>query len=198
MLYELHLTTDPDVCLADWIGWTNRAGQKALDIRLAAQDATNPRQIMTAGTYEGIDATAAEWVYNLQEEMLAAGFPIQRAKLEVPLDKSGPYIGRISYYEAHVKSLVPENRYPFLVKETHSLGWVVSYNALFEHQDGLRKVYLTKRRSGNDHYIDAGHKLSLAFSKLAPSSFHTVRMESEAVIDDTNPMIDEGWADVPV
>jgi hypothetical protein len=196
MLFELHLTTEPDTDLHEWKLFWQRHNIKPLDIRLVSEDAAHPRQIMMAAVFEGDNRGALIWATDLQKSMHDdGGFTIKRSKLEVPLDKSAEFAGRLAYYEAHVKSLVEDRHFKDVRYSAEKLGWSMSYNALYTEVDGLNKVYLTKRVPGEVDYVEAGHLLSIAFGNIVTRAYKAIRMESEAVIIDTNPSLDGGWAE---
>lgn len=194
MLFELHLTTRPDVQLADWIGFCNRTKIKPLDIRLHPEGHAHGRQIMMAAVYEGDTVGALEWAVNLQDQMDASGFPIIRTKLEVPLDKSAEFQDRVRYYETHVKCAVKPDDVDHVVEYLTGYGWMASFNALYRSDHGYEKWYFT-RRYYEPSYLNAAAEFHRAFGiDFQSLHFGAVRMESEAVLIDSNPNLDKGWA----
>jgi len=200
MLYELHLTTAPSADLGEWSRMWKTLDIKPLAIQVASDEGVpeNPFQVMMAAVFEGNDDEARDWVFGLEAIMEDKGFDLVRSKIEVPLDKSVQY--RPAYYETHVKSLIQPAHTDEVILAAEDLGWKASTNVLFSHEAGLEKWYFTRRAydDGSDtfNYLNIGHQFSKAFSELvnADLPFHTVRMEKEAVIGDTNPGYDEGWA----
>lgn len=218
MLYELHLTVDPSTDILAWGEWCVNQGIKPLEIHLAANGSDHSVQKMFATTFQGIDSEAFIWMDDLiraaensdyeydgldyepvENELTGMtippntpGFKVIRAKLEVPLDKSAQYT-MAPYHECHVKSLIEADNVSTLVKFAESAGWSASTNVLFPETDGLQKWYLTKRTYG-ENYLASSGVFKDAFADLPTDAFQAVRMESEAVVYDTNPALDRGWA----
>lgn len=217
MLYELHLTVDPRTDIVAWGNWCVELGIKPLEIHLA--EGEHPVQKMFATTFEGEDFEAFEWMQRL---IIAAehadyeydhlcydtiefgtgeiarmpetpGFKVIRAKLEVPLDKSAQYT-MSPYHECHVKSLIRKDLVDTLVEVANRRDWSASTNVLFPETDGLQKWYFTKRDYRRADYLRSAREFKEAFAELPTELFNAVRMESEAVIYDTNPALDHGWA----
>lgn len=217
MLYELHLTTLPSVDHHAWIHFTKvqlSSTAKPLLIELSGgQDEhpywgepMHPVQVMTADTFVGEDEMALAWAFGQQNKVIEHGFPLVRAKLEVPLDKSGPYEGGVAYYETHVKSLIPPADVSRMVEVLAETGWHASQNVWYSDEDGLEKWYFTQRaypevietHRGKDdtpQRVLAGREFAESYNTLLTFNWHTVRMESEAVIIDTNPDLDRGWTE---
>jgi hypothetical protein len=196
MIYELHLTVDhnhPDFTLDRWKQFCDRFGAKPLDIRLAAEVPPRAqRQVMFALVREGDDSGAWRWMHGFEHDAQRSGFKVLRSKLEVPLDKSAPYHSP-EYHETHIKSLIPAQEVDVLVPQLCDMGWVASYNALFPRDAGLEKWYFTQRAYGVS-FTQAGREFAESYAALTEINWHTVRMEKETVIEDTNPSLDEGWA----
>jgi hypothetical protein len=190
MLYELHLTVQPDAPIDRWTQLCSDLGIKPLLIQLTK--GTNPRQVMFAAVHEGDDDTADAWAERLERVVVNAGFNLIRRKLEVPLDKSAPYMTPV-YHECHVKTLVPTEQASAVIAAAEAQGWAVSRNLLYAQHDGLEKWYLTQR-DYNSLYLAAARKFADAFAALPRAGYHTVRMESETVVSDSNEWLDEGWA----
>lgn len=192
MLYELHITVDHNrgPSLRRWKELCHGLEAKPLDIRLTGGQ--NPRQVMFAIVHEGDDSSARLWQTALTCKVQDNGFHILRTKLEVPLDKSAPY-HRPAYHEAHVKSLIPDDQVSYIVGTATDLGWIASWNALFPKDAGLQKWYFTWR-DYSQSFLAAGRDMSAAFAQMTDFNWHTVRMEKETVIYDSNPGLDEGWA----
>lgn len=191
MLYELHLTTESTVDLNAWLTFCGSWDIKPLQIQLEG-DEPYADQIMFAAVHSGDDDSAKAWVAEISEDMVECGFPVIRTKLEVPLDKSSPYKEPV-YHEAHVKSLINSNLVDNVVKFARGHGWIASRNGLYRELDGHEKWYFTKRAYGT-HYLDAGTEFKKAFADLPSFGWHTVRMEMETVIADSNEELDAGWA----
>jgi hypothetical protein len=196
MMYELHITVDheaPGFYLADWIGFCNRHAIKPLDIRLDSSHAKRPRQVMFAVVAEhgGPTSFAYVWRNEWEAAVLSSGFKILRSKVEVPLDKSAGI--EAVYHECHVKALIPADAVPAVVDEARDIGWLASWNNLFPDDAGLEKWYFTLRNK-HDDFKRAGHGFAQAYGHIASFNWHTVRMEKETVIYDSNPALDEGWA----
>lgn len=222
MLYELHLTVDPTTDILAWGNWCVERGIKPLEIHLASK-AASPVQKMFATTFQGTDSEAFIWMddliraaqnsdyeyddidYSFDEQDAAfqdfgtqvkrkntPGYKVIRAKLEVPLDKASKYTNA-PYHECHVKSLIEPDNVGTLVKFAESLGWSASTNVLYPSADGLEKWYFTQRTYG-EGYLDSAASFKDAFAALPTDAFQAVRMESEAVVYDTNPGLDKGWA----
>lgn len=215
MLFELHLTTDPKSHGQAWKNFCeNKLGAKPLLIELSGGVDEHPywgepvhlQQMMTASTFKGTDTEGQLWAREQQKEVITAGFPLVRTKLEVPLDKSGGYEGQIEYYETHVKSLIPPSEVSRMVEVLSEAGWHASQNVWYADEDGLEKWYFTQRvypsMVGQEYTHDqttpervfAGREFAESYNTLLTFNWHTVRMESEAVIMDTNPDLDRGWA----
>lgn len=193
MIFELHLTVDhdhPDFDLDDWCALCEHHGAKPLDIRLA--HGRHDRQVMFAAVHEGSNRSAGFWKAGLSAEVEAGGFVILRSKLEVPLDKSAPYTSPV-YHECHIKSLLPADERDEIVGKLTDAGWLASWNDLFPRDTGREKWYFTLRSYSTD-FIQAGRDFAEAYAALAEINWFTVRMESETVIQDSNPDLDEGWA----
>lgn len=193
MIYELHITVDhdhPDFDLDLWSHICALMSAKPLDIRLA--EGLHDRQVMFAAVHEGDDASMRDWKARLTQCVVANGFSILRTKVEVPLDKSAPYTHPV-YHEAHIKSLIPADEVPRIVASLTNAGWIASWNDLFTEDAGLQKWYFTWRAYGVP-FIQAGREFAESFAYLTEVNWHTVRMESETVIEDSNPALDEGWA----
>lgn len=190
LIYELHLTTTPDVDLDSWADACNELGVKPLDIRLHGEDIEHDRQIMFAGVFDGTEEKADYWVLYCQSFMESHGFSIERTKIEVPLDKSASYKEPV-YHEAHVKCLLTPDQADANLRLAAREEWVASYNALSMDYDGFAKWYFTQRRPGNWDYRDAGSFFSTMFSNFNPIG--SVRMEKETVIYDSRPELDTGW-----
>lgn len=187
MLYELHLTTSPEVDLEAWVAICRGLDIKPLDIRLSAGE--NPRQIMMAARYEG--AEAGTWVRRIRSALEAAGFPILREKLEIPLDRATDR-AREAYHEAHVKALVPPEFVDAFALAGRRAGWIMSWNALYPGVDGYAKVYLT-RRASRVTALEAAQDFRCAFADLGELP-GVVRMEMETVLADSAMDLDAGWA----
>jgi hypothetical protein len=197
MIYELHITVDhtkPDFSLDRWQQFCAEGGIKALDIRLDEFQAKNPRQVMFAAVTEidGPSSGAYLWRNSWESLVRSEGFDILRSKCEVPLDKSAEFTEPV-YHECHVKSLIPADVSGIAVDTIHEEGWLASWNELRPNDDGLEKWYFTLRSYGT-RYKDAQREFIDAYAQMAGHHFHTVRMESETVIYDSNPSLDEGWA----
>lgn len=193
MIYELHITVDhndPDFYLESWVAACEQWDAKPLDIRLA--EGKHTRQVMFAIVHQGDDMTAHDWVYRMLRKVHDAGFVILRQKLEVPLDKSASYL-RPPYHEAHIKCLIPADESAHAVDRLCNAGWVASYNDLFRDDAGMEKWYFTWRAYGVD-FKWAARAFADQFADLSDVCWHAVRMESETVLQDTNPDLDEGWA----
>lgn len=208
MLYELHITINPDSNLREWELFCESKGYKPLLIELHddqnAEQIANPQQMMFAAIFEGTHEEAVKW-REATAGLVHKDFQIIRQKLEVPLDKSQPFVSP-PYYEIHVKALIDPECLGGNLRDAAHLNWRASRNALFTHDQGYEKWYFTKR-----FYPDK-RGLSERFSwwpyqwRSAATYFHTeyadcfnilggvCRMEMEAVVMDTNPELDEGWA----
>lgn len=191
MLYELHLTTDNSVNIYDWIDFCNEQKIKPLHIELKGDESYDD-QVMFAAVHEGDDESASKWAETLDAHMYCSGFEVIRAKLEVPLDKSSPYESPV-YHEAHVKSLIHSDLVDNVVKFARTHGWIASRNGLYRELDGHEKWYFTRRAYGIPYY-KAGTAFKKAFADLPNFGWHTVRMEMETVITDSNEELDAGWA----
>lgn len=193
MIYELHLTVDhkhPDFSPGDWIEFCRNNNAKPLDIRLASGKHT--RQVMFAAVHQGDEGSMRRWKGGLTGAVCQAGFSVLRSKLEVPLDKSAPYEIPV-YHEAHIKSLIPKNEVENVVESLLEQYWIASWNHFFPRDAGLEKWYFTWRAYGVP-FIQAGREFAEAYAALTEVNWHTVRMECETVIEDSNEALDEGWA----
>lgn len=189
MQYELHMTTAPDVDVDHWSALCAWLRTKPLLIRLATGE--SPRQVMMTGRHDGDDQSAATWRGNLHAAFGAAGFPIIREKMEIPLDKSGDYPA--AYYEAHIKMLLAEPEARALPDLADAVGLHLSTNELARTVDGREKWYLTARAYGVD-LDDAAAGFGEKLAHVTSLGWHGVRMEMEAVLADSNPALDAGWA----
>ena len=208
MLYELHITVDPASDLDKWKLFCHVYGLKPLLIELYddenAEKIEHPQQMMFAGVFEGTHEDAIRW-RETTAERVSEDFTIVRDKLEVPLDKSQPFTSP-AYFEMHVKALIDPACIGGNLREAAHLDWRASRNLLVKNDRGYEKWYFTKR-----FYPDK-RGLSERFSwwpfewRNAATYFHTqyadcynilggvCRMEMEAVISDSNPDLDAGWA----
>lgn len=196
MLYELHLTVKEKDRTEDWKKLCQAEGIKPLLIELVRPEVEDKLQLMFAATHEGTDDTAAEWHYDLTQEVAAAGFTVIRSKLEVPLDYSAPY-HTWAYHEAHVKALLFEDEAVWMIPTARELGWVVSKNNFKESDAGLEKWYFTVRDYRHAFRTAAGEfgrLYSNLTDSLIPASDGLVRMEMETVLHDSNQELDDGWA----
>lgn len=188
MLYELHITTAPDVDVQRWVALCRALGIKPLLIELA--EGEHRRQVMMAARHEGDDHSAERWREDMAAAFTAAGFPIVRQKLEVPLDKATGYAP--IYHEAHVKMLLCRDEVNALPRIAAHAGMHASRNALVVEVGGLEKWYLTSRAYGINIHA-AADRFGEAF-RAVHECLPGVRMEMETVLADTNPLLDEGWA----
>jgi hypothetical protein len=192
-LFEHHLTVDGQTDLRKWEQTCAMIDAKPLVIELGPDGKTgkHPRQMMWAVVTETDDPEG--WVTDLWTHAVERGHRFVRSKLETPLDKSANFDP--AYYEAHVKSLIPAAEAAEMVKACQDHGFVASRNALYPSTLGLEKWYFTLRSydSGRD-FVSAGADFARDFAWLTKLNWHTVRMEMEAVIFDTNPDLDRGWA----
>lgn len=194
MLHELHLTVDGET--PAWEAFCLRlvgvGGAKPLLIELRADRPARPLQLMFAATHDGNGATAANWAWQLEAACRTGGFPVLRRKLEVPLDKSAGL--DVLYYECHVKALLRQGEVAGAVRRAEALGWAASRNLLRPQDDGLEKWYFTLRARGMG-YRDAAVAFQAGFVALgwAPGDFVALRMESEAVVEDSDEAFDAGW-----
>lgn len=191
MLYELHLTTVPDADIDRWARTCDELAIKPLVIELEGGE--HPRQVMMAATYQGTDPGAFTWSMRIQENLVKAGFPVVRAKMEVPLDKASCY-STPAYHEAHVKCLLSPDEVEDNLYAAEINGWAASRNALYPSAEGLEKWYFTQRMY-DCSYLVAGERLAFSFSQMPMRG--TVRLEKETVITDTCPGLDEGWLWLP-
>lgn len=191
MLYELHLTTENTVDVDSWVDFCRDLNIKPLEIELEGDEAY-PDQVMMAAVHNGDDESAWDWAAGIAGEMVNNGFPVIREKMEVPLDKSAPYTDPV-YHETHIKSLIPGHHVQDIVKFSRAFGWVASRNGLYRNEAGLEKWYFTMRDYHND-YLTAGGNFRQLFAALPEFCWHTVRMEMETVIADSNEELDAGWA----
>lgn len=197
MLFELHITVPADTDMERWVRFCEGRGAKPLDIRLHnpthSDEPANPRQIMFATTFEGSENQAYWWMQDWKKAVNDAGFPYERVKLEVPLDKSAG--ADVAYYESHVKALVYERDRHWALEAAGNDDWIASSNALYPKDEQQHKMYFTRRVTGDADWRSAGDELMKAFQHSSFAAYcYTVRMESEAVIHDSNPDLDKGWA----
>ncbi len=190
MLYEMHITVDPETNLDNWIDFNQERGNKPLHIML--MDGDHPSQVMNALTFSGTDEEMRKWGAEELTQVAIAGFQAIRVKVEVPLDHSLPYAGLVKYYESHVKMLLPESQLPMLIAVTEALHVHASFNDLKMFDTGFMKAYLTRRFYGEDMF-EAAEDLNRSYTEVL-EMLPSVRMEKEAVIIDTNPGLDSGWA----
>jgi hypothetical protein len=209
MLYELHITVNPHSNLSHWQRWCSTRGYKPLLIDLlevgeGEQPLEDPRQMMFAVTFEGTHEEAVQW-REATASLVSDEFQIIRDKLEVPLDKSLPFHSP-AYYETHVKALVDPECIGGNLRDAASFGWAASRNALFENDHGYEKWYYTKRFYPDKRGLPERDQWWPYNFRNAAIYFHreyadvsgvlggTMRMEMEAVISDSNPDLDKGWA----
>ena len=191
MLFELHLTAaEADHArLDEWIELCEIAQIKPLLIKLDKGE--HPRQMMMAAQFERPDVGGAAQACSYYKNFFETrGFEIIREKLEIPLDHAAGQL--VSYYEMHVKALLGD-------VDVHSIdaacSWsesVASMNLLKEDDAGRQKWYLTRRTYFHDMF-ESSQIFDEAYARIL-RFIPTMRMEREAVLIDTNPELDLGWA----
>lgn len=212
MLYELHITVDPNSHLGDWQQFCTSRGYKPLLIdlhnRAGLVQPEHPTQMMFAAIFEGTDAEAKQWSA-ATTGLVSSEFRIIREKLEVPLDKSGSYEDS-AYFEMHAKALIDPECIGGNLRDSDD--WLASRNMLFTHDQGFEKWYFTKRiypdtdgfhmrvawdslydGFGAYNWRNAALILNKAYTSLPEVVGGLVRMEMETVLHDTNPELDKGW-----
>lgn len=196
MLYELHLTAPEGVSVESWSTACEAIRAKPLNIELTGWMMTGRReQLMSAGTYEcdtkhGLPL--AQQTADATAKLLGSA-PMDRVKLEIPLDKGIGVYDEPEYHECHVKLLLPPNDVERALEEALARGWVVSRNLLYTDINGLEKWYLTKRVYGNGA-LSAGSFFCDEWERTHGVLGPLARMEMETVVFDSNPTLDAGWA----
>jgi hypothetical protein len=186
MFYEVHVTVD-STDVERWEKLCANLGIKPLLIELAC--GTYRRQLMCAALHNGTGHTARRYADWLVESVHEAGFEILRVKLEQPLTDAQPG-DIIAYLETHLKLLLVNEEIP-LLNQLAGNDLYIS-RSLLGSTSNRSKWYLTQRTYGIDP------KQSELIFKATLSAIGTrlpiVKMEMEAVIFDTNPAVDSGWA----
>lgn len=185
MLYEVHVT----VASRDTDRWIQVCGQlsiKPLLIQLSAGDYRH--QLMCAAVHDGDDLSAARYVDELTRQILSAGYIILRVKLERPLSDIDDD-AQLAYAECHIKLRVDESLEPTILAAA-GLGLHLSRSLLGVTRP-MAKWYLTQRTYGIPASAAAiiFQQAFTAVIQLIPAA----KMETEAVVYDTNPAIDRGW-----
>lgn len=188
MLYELHITSPDRHRQLEWDLLTYALGGKPLMIELDSGE--HPLQMMNAFTFDGEIYMVDAWIADVLGAYSAKNFKIERTKLEIPLDHSSGY--NSVYFEAHVKMLLTEKEEMLLPAAAQASGMHVSCNTLKKCDASYAKWYLTRRVYGGD-FRNAAVVLNDAYRRVL-TFLPSVRMEAEAVIFDTNPGLDAGWA----
>lgn len=192
-LYESHVTVEGSQ--GQWCVLCRNLGIKPLLIELATGE--HRRQLMCAAVFDGTLEAACAYTTGIQEQARAVGLEIVRMKLETPLDKASEYAA-YAYYEAHVKMLIEPRDETKLRAVSERSGWPLSRNIFQTDVDGYSKWYLTRRIYGSRSPREAAGELSRAHERLLVlqriAGLPPCRCEFEAVITDTNPRLDAGWA----
>lgn len=187
-LYESHVTVgggSPE----EWAALCEALGIKPLHIELATGDYRE--QLMCAAVFDGTLEAARAYTFGIEAAAEAHGFLVLRTKMETPLDKASESIA-YAYHEAHVKMLLRADEARTLADVADAAGMHLSRNLFQVDVDGLEKWYLTAR--AYDAYprvaaVEFGRSFAVASARLPG-----MRMEMEAVISDSAPEMDTGWA----
>lgn len=185
MLFEAHVTVEGEN-VSRWQEFCHERSVKPVLIQLSR--GKFPTQLMCTAMHHGNEVSADDMVGQLMFDAKQAGFNCLRAKLERPLyDVSDP---DAEYAECHIKLLLNAEQ-SSVVHRVEEPGIFLS-ESLLGVTPPVRKWYLTARTDANDVNITQGY-----FDEVldrVKSRAPVVRMESEAVVYDTNPDLDSGWA----
>ncbi len=181
MLYEAHVTVEGED-VESWQKFCRNHNIKPVFIRLSR--GKYPTQLMCTAAHNGDEASADDMVGQLMNDAERDGFNCLRAKLERPLVAECP--DGMEYAECHIKLLLDGEVAEIAEPE------VFLSESLLGVESPLRKWYFTARTYGLDAQ-KSEHRFQEVLRQLQPS-MTVVRMETEAVVYDTNPDLDRGWA----
>lgn len=193
--FETHVTVTADApdALAHWA--SNR-GLRFVHILLDAGRTRSQPMLTWPGRGTLADQQAAARA--LVHELAAAGFAVERVKIEaapdnddIPESDADADPGR--YFEHHVKLLLPA------AADTDALAALaarhaarLSRNARRARADGRAERLVTQRchRAGR---ATAAAALASLVSALTAAGFEVLEVEAEYVLTDTAPGLDAGW-----
>lgn len=162
-------------------------------------------QPMTASYHHGDLPKVIEEVTALGQRLRAAGFPIERLKLEAVATNEGlpeseedvRRFPRENYFEFHIKLLLPadvdEEALQKLVEQHQAR---LSRNALKAHEDGMKERFVTLRlyHMGRIRAFETFERL---VTVLSTAGYHVVHKIKEYTIYDSTVTLDAGWIDGP-
>jgi len=195
-LFEIHITTTEldEPLIAEFVAFCATIGAKPILIELpAGRQRQQPMisKVVRLDEPNDIHPILAE----LEAAFVAAGFPVERVKVEVPTSyitagKSAFPKFHGGYYEWHGKVGVSD--IPGLKELCEHFGGRLSRNAL-KGAPGQRLVTL---RSFQSEYL-FNSSVSRAKNMLGRAGYELRKEEGEYCVYDTNKQPDAGWLDVP-
>lgn len=195
-LFEIHITTTEldEVLLQEFVDFCATIKAKPILIELpVGQQRQQPMisKVVKLEEPQGIHPILAE----LEAAFVAAGFPVERTKVEVPLEhetngKAAFPDFRGGYYEWHGRVRTPD---PAALADICASNGVHLSRSTLRGKAGSR--FVTIRRFDNAYWFK--NRVSSIKIILERNGFTLEKEEAEYCIFDSNKAIDRGWSDVP-
>lgn len=195
-LFEIHITTTEldETLIREFVDFCDTIEAKPILIELPAGQQRQQPMISKVVKLED-PQEIHPIISDLEADFLAAGFPVERVKVEVPLEFEAEGSAafpefRGKYYEWHgrVKNVDPAA----LTKTCLHINVHVSRNAL-KGKTGTRIVTMREVHT-NSRFTE---RIQTVKTMLKNRGFQLEKEEAEYCVFDSNKAIDRGWSDVP-